>query len=729
MIQIRSRGVQQLTTRVFIGLLFAACVGPAAATLVPPPPTLLTPVAGMTDNPLPTFRWSGAPQASWYRLWVSREGTLVHSEWFEGHTQTTTTDPLDEGTYTWYVQAWNPDGATWSAAGTFTVDYPAVVSPVPQSSYINPREEPSCYWSGDRFTTWYRMKVCTPAHVPVLDRWLMSHGDLGYGYGMVDWVSGFGDTNHSGHLASSLAKGDYLWKVQEWRRGAPMTLLSSNATFTVSGDPTSPPLPIVSVNTGSSLGFSGTSNAPRPSLSYSTPYTDWYRLYISRVGAGNVVDQWVRDSWWRTPVDLPPGDYNAWVLPYNTEGYGPWSSGTVFRVSHPAPGAPSLSSPAYGYGFGSGGQLLFDTPFTSWQWQKDPYAYWYHLLVYREGQVFMDQWIDALNLPMYTAHYGARLVSGPNKTLPAGSYRTWVQAYNTQGTAWSQESAHTVAALNPVIMVAPTGMVQTLARPILDWEPQNFLGGSPSRGSDIDQYQLWIGSPSGAYHSQVVPAGSGVVYPEDSDTNTFASVGTPRNWNYDDSLSYYNLPFPFPFCGTSYGYCYVDSNGALYFGGLNSPWPGGEGFNAHRMIAVLWDDLDLSTTGDVHIASSGSSVTIRWEGEYVDSSGLPHAGTPVNASVTLYSDGRIRLQYGAGNAGGGLIGVSCGEGEASTLSTMSGVPGMGNAADILFVPTPGRWMPHWNFPSRSYSWWIRPLRCNGTEKGPWSGPGTFVVGP
>jgi hypothetical protein len=68
----------------------------------------------------------------------------------------------------------------------------------------------------------------------------------------------------------------------------------------------------------------------------------WYRLYVRKGTSGNVHDQWYEASSITsgaicsvTPgTMLGSGDHTWWVQTWNQYGYGPWSSGMNFLVSH-----------------------------------------------------------------------------------------------------------------------------------------------------------------------------------------------------------------------------------------------------------------------------------------------------------------------------------------------------------------------------------------------------------
>ncbi len=157
--------------------------------------------------------------------------------------------------------------------------------------------------------------------------------------------------------------------------------------------------------------------------------------------------------------------------------------------------------------------------------------------------------------------------------------------------------------------------------------------------------------------------------------NLFGETGTAQEWYGDDMMfpagSRYDLPFSFPFFGSQYDSMKVNVNGFLLLGdtftGLPSMNSTG-GLISNAIIAPMWTDLytKLPTppntiVGDIYVeqvpAENPTQVTIRWKGISWESSLL------CNFSVTLFNDGKIRFDYGDGNAGvKPTVGISAGNG-------------------------------------------------------------------
>lgn len=143
---------------------------------------------------------------------------------------------------------------------------------------------------------------------------------------------------------------------------------------------------------------------------------------------------------------------------------------------------------------------------------------------------------------------------------------------------------------------------------------------------------------------------------------TYVEDGTAQGWHADDACWTLELPFDFPFYGNTYRTAYVNSNGTISFDGLFDRFRYSlQDFTNHVMVAAMWADLMTSGTGDIFVSERADAVTIRWACRYLDD-GEGEDGNAVAVSATLAADGTIRLAYGEGNAYGGFVGVSAGDG-------------------------------------------------------------------
>ena len=169
-------------------------------------------------------------------------------------------------------------------------------------------------------------------------------------------------------------------------------------------------------------------------------------------------------------------------------------------------------------------------------------------------------------------------------------------------------------------------------------------------------------------------------------SSSFSTVGTAKGWKADDDSWPYTLPFTFPFYGSSRTSVNVCSNGFLDFTSITADFSNtsAELISSVR-IAPLWDDL-VTSSGDIYVDESVSGqVNIRWQG-------ATYSGSyPVNFATVLFSDGRIRFDYGSGNTGlSPTVGISSGNGTQYILVPgYDGASSLTNANSVMFTPTIG----------------------------------------
>ncbi len=174
----------------------------------------------------------------------------------------------------------------------------------------------------------------------------------------------------------------------------------------------------------------------------------------------------------------------------------------------------------------------------------------------------------------------------------------------------------------------------------------------------------------------------------DPDGN-FADIGTGYGYGYNSAQGVI-LPFEFEFYGQIYGIVTVSAQGYLHLGGPDYPNSSGDNdfdqFLDNARIAPLWDNLIGNPTHQkfFYDESVADQVTVRWNGlNTVDDS-------EVNFSVTLFADGQIRFDYGAGNTNlTPTVGISAGDGLNYVVATHDGASELGSASSLLFALQPG----------------------------------------
>jgi subtilisin family serine protease len=195
----------------------------------------------------------------------------------------------------------------------------------------------------------------------------------------------------------------------------------------------------------------------------------------------------------------------------------------------------------------------------------------------------------------------------------------------------------------------------------------------------------------------------------ETSAQTLSSGGTGFGVNGDDRyVENYALPFPFPFYGVKYSSITLSTNGALYFStpqrrsnGDAGDVPGTvAGLNNQKMIAGMWDDLDLRTCfrsdADIYVVKPDANrVIFRWQGVSFSSATCPgtQTGTDlINFEIELQRDGHIITRYGGGNLDlNPVVGISAGEPDAYTIlsHTSETAPlNLNNAQTVTFTTIP-----------------------------------------
>uniref|UniRef100_UPI000A9B5DF0 Ig-like domain-containing protein n=1 Tax=Methylomonas koyamae TaxID=702114 RepID=UPI000A9B5DF0 len=175
--------------------------------------------------------------------------------------------------------------------------------------------------------------------------------------------------------------------------------------------------------------------------------------------------------------------------------------------------------------------------------------------------------------------------------------------------------------------------------------------------------------------------------------SSFANVGTKLNLRQSDYATTYTIPFAFPFYGKTYTTAYINSNGFIQFGSSTNAYNGNnsntlDGLINNVRIAPLWDNLSTSvadTSRDVYVdATVANQLTVRWAAV------VEGTNNPVNFSVTLFSDGRFRFDYGPSASGlTPTVGVSAGNGQTYVLAPYDGVSDLSAVASLEWAATPG----------------------------------------
>ena len=88
----------------------------------PAPSTPLFPSDEVLELRKPLFTWEGVSEASWYLLWIEKEGELYTKIWVNEVTTWSPGEAFPCGSFTWWVLSWNKLGSgSWSAPAHFEV--------------------------------------------------------------------------------------------------------------------------------------------------------------------------------------------------------------------------------------------------------------------------------------------------------------------------------------------------------------------------------------------------------------------------------------------------------------------------------------------------------------------------------------------------------------------------------------------------------------------------------
>ncbi len=312
----------------------------------PGAPVLGTPSGAIGDTYYPTYNWSKVTEvegseesaATWYYLWVNGPSGNVIKQWYSAADvcgistcQVTPGTALGGGAHTWWVQAWNPSGATWSSAGNFTTAIPAIPGTPTLNAPLGTIQDrvPSFSWSevtegsAESMATWYYLWVNGPSGSPVIKQW----------YKALD-VCSSGTCSVVSPLAW-LSDGDYRWWVQAWNPAGGTWSATGNFTVAPSGG-------FDSQFNGSFTGWQ-VENGSWPiegsawltttgilnsfaSVSNTTTYGNLdYQARLARTGCQTCSNSlWVRG----TPDPLSSGHwYNGYLFNYTANGsYSVWAA-------------------------------------------------------------------------------------------------------------------------------------------------------------------------------------------------------------------------------------------------------------------------------------------------------------------------------------------------------------------------------------------------------------------
>lgn len=313
--------------------------------MLPPGKATLIAPSGAITNTQTFFSWNEVPAdsqndaATWYYLWVNGPSGNVIKQWVQasnacnnGTCSVRSPITLRGGSYTWWVQTWNPGGyGPWSDGLRFSLP---LVKPPAGTTLILPTgditdTQPTYSWNKAPVSeqagaaTWYYLWVNGPSG-NVIKQWVQASAVCNA-------------TTCSVTPDTSLGAGAHTWWVRTWNQGGygPWSDgLSLHVTL---------PQPPVAASLVSPSGELANST---PTYTWNKVNTStWYYLWISRVNADGSLTT-VHNKWYESSVactsntcsaiptvSLISGNYRWWVRTWNQGGYGPWSGALNFALS------------------------------------------------------------------------------------------------------------------------------------------------------------------------------------------------------------------------------------------------------------------------------------------------------------------------------------------------------------------------------------------------------------
>ena len=299
------------------------------------------------------------------------------------------------------------------------------------------------------------------------------------------WIEGA--TNWT--APTDLPAGNYTWTVETWNPSG-YGPWSTNSTFTIQGGV---PNAVALISPAGSAA----ANTTQRYTWKTDPAATMYELYISKDGQlflaqwFTLADSVVNIATGSFAVDVSghgPGAYQWYVIGWSPDGYGPWSSATTFSI-----GAVSLVTPT------NDASLQTRRPQFSWS-QSDPAATSFEIELYRNGSVYLAQWIDG------TTNWT------PDTDLSGGNYTWRVDPWGPAGYGpWSTNSTFTIqgGVPNAVAPISPAGSVAAGAIQRYTWKTDPAA----------TMYELYISKDGQLFLAQWFTLADSVV---DSTTGSFA---------------------------------------------------------------------------------------------------------------------------------------------------------------------------------------------------------------
>ncbi len=175
---------------------------------------------------------------------------------------------------------------------------------------------------------------------------------------------------------------------------------------------------------------------------------------------------------------------------------------------------------------------------------------------------------------------------------------------------------------------------------------------SPPHPFDLAESLITITPEQDSFRVAVSTFPEGAPIPEE---------GTPLDLE-DDDFKLVELPFGFPYYGSSHDSLFVNSDGNLTFvypEASSRPRNYSRAAYGPARIAPLFRDLDPSRGGSVRVAATSEALTVAWHAVPLFTEGP--VGDPQTFQVTIHRDGGIEFRYGDVNLLDAVVGLFSGQ--------------------------------------------------------------------
>lgn len=416
---------------------------------IPVAPTITAPTA-VTNNTNPRIVWTAVPDAAKYDLWVNNltTGTGQYIRRQDISRLTPYYDPptFTQGSYVAWVRAANGNNefSPWSKGYAFTVDeltpgVPKMTGPTgADGSLIITTVNPTFSWTSAVRAVKY-------------DLWV---NNVTTGQAQIIREQNLTDTQHV--ALTNLPEGNYRAFIRGINSAKEVGEWSPAYAFTL--DEAVPSIPVIEAPVANPA---GSVENPNPTFAWrddlNAPFYE-FRLDDVTLNKTNVIRVTnIKGKSYTIPNDqrLAEHTYSALVRGVNNSGeVGEWSVAYRVRIDIPNPSTPTLISPT--------GTSKDTTP--TFQWSHESGSYRYEILVrdLERNETIVLQ-VQAKAFSIDPTGKIASYTLPDNMALRTGTYRFWIRAFNSLGTAssWSNFKSFVISAsldLKDLKLVEPAKM-------------------------------------------------------------------------------------------------------------------------------------------------------------------------------------------------------------------------------------------------------------------------------